>query len=400
MHDRGGGSQAAKAPRLGSVTMLRARRSMSVEQLHAKAGFTRGYRVRTDMRQEQWCRWTSARRVLGRAVTLGMALAALALLGMAPAAGWAQSPAKSAGPTPQQSIHRKNPLLQAESWGYQLQALDEKGFAALFYDVLVMDYTKQGQAGSEFTPAELAKIRLKPNGQKRVLLSYFSVGEAENYRYYWKREWSAKKPAWMAYENKDWAGNFIVRFWDPEWRRIVFEGAESFLSRIIAAGFDGVYLDRVDVFAELEKENSNARADMIAFVRALSAKARALKPDFLVVVQNAEDLATSDPFLASIDGIAKEDLLYGVDHKASRNPQSMINEAVRHLKVARDKGKAVFVVEYLSRPEQLMNVMRELSRYDERFVPHFADRKLNRVRSERFEDMAHEDDEDVKKPVN
>ncbi len=105
--------------------MLRARRSMSVEQLHAKAGFTRGYRVRTDMRQEQWCRWTSARRVLGRAVTLGMALAAMALLGMAPAAGWAQSPAKSAGSSPpQQSIQRKNPLLQAESWGYQLQRLD------------------------------------------------------------------------------------------------------------------------------------------------------------------------------------------------------------------------------------------------------------------------------------
>ena len=139
---------------------------------------------------------------------------------------------------------------------------------------------------------------------------------------------------------------------------------------------------------------------MIGFVNALSAKAKAIKPDFLVVVQNAEELSTSEPFLAAIDGIAKEDLLYGIDHKASRNKQSTINEAIRHLKVARDNGKAVFVVEYLSKPDQLMSVMRELGRYDERFVPHFADRKLNAVRAERFEDMAHEDDEDGKKPVN
>ena len=310
-----------------------------------------------------------------------------------PAQGAGQSP----GPAIAHSIHRKNPLLQTESWGYQLQALDEKGFAALFYDMLVMDYTKAGKPGTEFTPPELAKIRNKPNGQKRLLLSYFSVGEAETYRYYWKPEWSSRKPSWMAYENKDWAGNYIIRFWDQQWRQIIYEGADSYLRKIIAAGFDGVYLDRVDVYAELEKENASARSDMIGFVRALSAKAKSIKPDFVVVVQNAEELSSSDEFLAAIDGIAKEDLLYGIDHKASRNRQSMINEAVRHLKLARDNGKAVFVVEYLSKPDQLM---RELSRYDERFVPHFADRKLNVVRSERFEDMAHEDDEDGKKPVN
>ena len=303
-------------------------------------------------------------------------------------------------PTPPPASQRKLTLQQAESWGYQLQSLDEKGFAALFYDVLVMDYTKSGDGGTPFTPAELDKIRVKPNGGKRILLSYLSVGEAESYRAYWKPEWKARKPSWISHENKDWAGNYIIRFWDAQWRQIIYDSADSYLARIIAAGFDGVYLDRVDVYAELEKENSNARADMIGFVRALSAKAKTLKRDFQVVVQNAEELATSDPFLAAIDGIAKEDLLYGIDHKASRNSQSTINEAVRHLKTARDHGKAVFVVEYLSRPDQVMGVMRELARYDERFVPHFADRKLNSVRSERFEDMAHEDDEDTRKVVN
>lgn len=320
--------------------------------------------------------------------------------GLAQPSSGVSSPVVPRSPVPQ----RKVPLLQAESWGYQLQALDEKGFAQLFYDVLVLDYTRRGQPGSEFTPEELDKIRVKPNGQQRILLSYLSVGEAESYRYYWKPDWESKKPVWISHENTDWAGNYIVRFWDPQWRQIVYDSADSFLSRIIAAGFDGVYLDRVDVYGELEKENSNARADMIDFVRALSVKAKSLKRDFHVVVQNAEELATSEPYLAAIDGIAKEDLLYGRDHKASRNPQGTINEAVRHLKLARNTAKAVFVVEYLSAPERVMGVMKELGRYDERFVPHFADRTLNRVRAERFEDMVQEDDEtpkeSAKKAVN
>jgi cysteinyl-tRNA synthetase, unknown class len=288
---------------------------------------------------------------------------------------------------------RPNPLLDAESWGYQLQALDERSFAALHYDVLVLDHTKRGAPGSELTPQELARIARKPEGGRRLLLSYLSIGEAENYRYYWQGEWNDRRPDWIGEENKDWAGNFVVRFWHDEWQRIIFESPDSFLSRIIAAGFDGVYLDRVDVYSELENENPRARADMIAFVTALSARARMHKPGFLVVVQNAEELAASDRFLEAIDGIAKEDLLFGVDHKASRNPRPSINEALGYLRRARDHGKGVLVVEYLSQPDVIARTQRELGQLDPRFILHFADRPLSGMRAEVFEDLDHEDDD-------
>ena len=285
-----------------------------------------------------------------------------------------------------------NPLLKVDNWGYQLQAIDARAFAELHYDLVVMDYSKAGDKGSVFTAAELDQIRKKPNGGKRILLSYLSVGEAETYRYYWQRDWSARRPSWIGRENRTWTGNFSVEFWNREWRKIVFEAADSYLHRIIEAGFDGVYLDRVDIYAELEKENANAREDMISFVRALAAKARTLKKDFLVVVQNAEELAQSDHLLEAIDGIAKEDLLYGVDHKGTRNSEAMIRDAVGNLKRARDYNKGVFVVEYLRSPDQLMSVLKELARRDDRFVPHFADRPLSQIRAEKFEDLAHEED--------
>ena len=50
---------------------------------------------------------------------------------------------------------------------------------------------------------------------------------------------------------------------------------------------------------------------MIAFVQALAARARALKPGFLIVPQNAEELLTDQAYRAVIDGLGKEDLLFG-----------------------------------------------------------------------------------------
>jgi cysteinyl-tRNA synthetase len=291
---------------------------------------------------------------------------------------------------PQSSVH--NPLLKVDSWGYQLQAIDTKAFAKLNYDLVVMDYSKAGDKGSVFTSAELDQIRKMPNGRKRILLAYLSVGEAETYRYYWQPGWSSKRPSWIGRENRSWSGNFTVEYWNQEWRKIIFEGPDSYLKRIIDAGFDGVYLDRVDIYAELERQNANAREDMISFVRALSAKARSIRKDFLVVVQNAEELAQSNQLLEAIDGVAKEDLLFGADHNGKRNPEAMIRQSVVDLKRARDFNKGVFVVEYLRSPEQLMGVLNELARRDGRFVPHFADRPLSQIRAERFEDLAHEED--------
>ena len=47
------------------------------------------------------------------------------------------------------------------------------------------------------------------------MIAYSSIGEAEDYRYYWRAEWEDDVPTWLAAENKDWKGNFKVRYWDP-----------------------------------------------------------------------------------------------------------------------------------------------------------------------------------------
>lgn len=98
--------------------------------------------------------------------------------------------------------------------------------------------------------ADLEKIKTKPNGEKRIVLCYMSIGEAEDYRYYWKKEWSKNKtePAWLYKENKNWKGNFKVFYWMADWQAVIYGSSDAYLDKIINSGFDGVYLDIIDAY--------------------------------------------------------------------------------------------------------------------------------------------------------
>ncbi len=118
------------------------------------------------------------------------------------------------------------------------------------YDVIVMDLY---QNESAFSATQIAALRTKPSGARRLVLCYMSIGEAETYRYYWKASWKPGSPSWLEPENPDWAGNYKVRYWDPAWQAIITGNDSSYLKRILDAGFDGVYLDIVDGFEYFEE---------------------------------------------------------------------------------------------------------------------------------------------------
>jgi len=117
------------------------------------------------------------------------------------------------------------------------------------YDVIIMDMFLDD---IEFTSTEINQLKLKNNGGKRLLISYMSIGEAEDYRYYWNDSWSVGTPSWIEAENPDWEGNYKVKYWESEWQDIIYGNNNSYLKKIIDANFDGVYLDIIDAFEYFE----------------------------------------------------------------------------------------------------------------------------------------------------
>jgi cysteinyl-tRNA synthetase, unknown class len=114
--------------------------------------------------------------------------------------------------------------------------------------------------GKMFTRNQVALVQKKPSGKRRLVLAYLSIGEAEDYRYYWKPEWKHKRPPFLDRENPEWKGNYKVKYWMDGWKEIIAGSgdgtgfADSYLKKILDAGFDGVYLDVLDAAYYFEKK--------------------------------------------------------------------------------------------------------------------------------------------------
>lgn len=117
------------------------------------------------------------------------------------------------------------------------------------HDLLILDLFFEDAA---LTAAEVTALKNKANGGARLVIAYMSIGEAEDYRYYWQSGWQPGSPSWIEAENPDWEGNYKVRYWDPGWQAIIFGNPGAYLDRILAAGFSGVYLDIIDAYEYFE----------------------------------------------------------------------------------------------------------------------------------------------------
>ncbi|AWA30637.1 hypothetical protein HYN48_11360 [Flavobacterium magnum] len=139
-------------------------------------------------------------------------------------------------------------LINAENFTSKAQFIN--AVKSTNYDAVIMDLFFND--GSAFTASEIQQIKSKANGGQRMVVCYMSIGEAENYRYYWQDSWLSTKPAWLKAQNPDWPGNYKVQYWNADWQQIIYGNDASYLKKILDAGFDGVYLDIIDAFEYFE----------------------------------------------------------------------------------------------------------------------------------------------------
>ena len=284
-------------------------------------------------------------------------------------------------------------LAGVRSWGYQLQGsgerpLDLGAVRRSPFDLVVIDYANNGAI---LTSTQVARLKTRRRGRHRKVIAYMSIGEAEDYRFYWRAAWKAKPPAFMAPENDAWPGNFKVRYWMPGWQQIIVGGgdARSYLDRIIDAGFDGIYLDIIDAFEHFGPEGplperSTAATDMAELVIAIARHARVTRgrPDFAVIPQNGPTIlfylsdTNRDRYLDAVDGIGVEDTFYYGDNPEN-NRLDIQWEAIASIRKFREADKVVLAVDYLTSPRKARNFIKLARRYG--FIPYVGRRELDRL---------------------
>ncbi|MFA9196979.1 MAG: MJ1477/TM1410 family putative glycoside hydrolase [Aliarcobacter sp.] len=227
-------------------------------------------------------------------------------------------------------------------------------------DWIVLDAAFAGDTPWE--QADLDTIRSGKAGRKVV--AYLSIGEAEDYRSYWQSDWvsngkrTAAAPMWLGIENPEWKGNYQVKYWNADWQKLVLAAVDDAMAR----GFDGVYLDIVDGFETYEQgadgylddrmnpeTKQTYRRDMVDWVKAIAARARAKNSAALVIPQNGSQLVVDKDFVEVISAQGIEDLF---TNGKKLQPASHTDEILGHLKILALAKKPVLLIEYPRTPER------------------------------------------------
>jgi cysteinyl-tRNA synthetase len=266
-------------------------------------------------------------------------------------------------------------VLQADSLAKSKAEAMAK-LAACERDWIVLD---AGFSSDEpWTAADLTAIRTGRVGRK--VIAYLSIGEAEDYRAYWQSSWNTNAPAFLLGENPEWKGNFRVKYWQADWQKLILADVD----KIMAAGFDGVYLDIVDGFETFEQDGKNFiddrpnpetkqtyRRDMVEWVKAVAARARKTNPAALVIPQNGTQLLMHTDFLAAVDAVGVEDLFTNGDKLQNAADTKYILENLGPMIAAH---KPVLDIEYPKRKERQSQIREQAAQHG--FVWLMTDRQL------------------------
>jgi uncharacterized protein (TIGR01370 family) len=285
------------------------------------------------------------------------------------------------------------------NWMYQIQWLDENATIDELdntpYDMLVVEPGFNFKEYPYNVNYLVPTLKQKPNGDERILLAYIDIGQAEDYRTYWKDSWMAPTttapgiPNFIVTNDPDgWEGNYPVAYWDTRWQKI-WVGANGLIEQIANYGFDGVYLDWVEAYDDDKiREVAAVQAistehEMMNFIEGIRSLGKSINPDFLVVSQNAPYLLDSNPdrYISIIDALATEDTwFYGEGDEPWESPlagdltggerhagdYSTANRIVQSSKYL-DLGIPVFSVDYCiseSNAEQTY-----INSYENGFIP-------------------------------
>jgi uncharacterized protein (TIGR01370 family) len=210
----------------------------------------------------------------------------------------------------------------------------------------------------------------------KTLLGYISLGEVEKIRPYFDE---VRNEGILLQENPYWKGSYFVDVRDPRWTSRVIE---RLIPRILAKGFQGLFLDTLDNPAHLEE------TDPVRFKGMVSSAARLVKtiryhyPTIKIMLNRAFEILPQVD--SEVDLVLGESILADYDFNSSRYvrvPQGTYRGAVELLKKARERSPRlqILTLDYWdpSDREGIIDIYKEQRRNG--FIPYVATVELDKV---------------------
>jgi cysteinyl-tRNA synthetase, unknown class len=257
------------------------------------------------------------------------------------------------------AAERRSLVSNIKTWSFETTQADPVTNRSGLGDLVVIDQSAITHERRSSERKAVAALQSKPNGTRRLVLGYLSLTEAEQRRHYWQSEWQAtgieKRPPWLLEENPQRRGNWRVNVANVGWHATLFGTEDSLVDRMLAAGFDGVYLDAGSMLEQIDwtdvtHDRSETEWQLSELVARIATYARLQHPRFIVMLDDAESIVGRTPVASAIDIAAKQDLLFGRQGTGRANRQADIEATVKGLSRVTAAKRPVFVVEHLVDP--------------------------------------------------
>lgn len=242
----------------------------------------------------------------------------------------------------------QRPLAHVTSWRFLPSAVPSQAnierLASDTADLLVVGDVMSSD-GSQLSSSDVAALQARSSVRPRIVLARINLAAVSPRDVTWDPVWSIARPGWFDAPLCDARQSYPVKFWNDDWKKIIFSGPASELDRISGLGFNGVYLTGLDRVNDVEGAHPSAKRDMIRFVTELAAKARNKRPGFIVMAEAEPALLADADLRGTIDGTALRGALYGADGRERRRAPE-IAQTYEALRPLQHDGKTVFAVEF------------------------------------------------------
>ena len=213
-----------------------------------------------------------------------------------------------------------------------LNALHGKNYKkAEKYETVVID-------PDNFSSEELQE--LKSSGT--LCYAYINVGSLETFRDYYDDFKTLEKKKYDGFDDEFW-----VDVTDASWQQHISDLCDE----CINAGYDGFFLDNIDVYDELgeDEETFTSLSNILLIVKSTG---------FPVIINGGKDfvkayIKSGSPAYLICDGICQESVYSSYDadtKKYGRNDATSTKEYLKYLDARKKDGLEIYLIEYTKNP--------------------------------------------------
>lgn len=212
---------------------------------------------------------------------------------------------------------------------------------------------------------------LQKNGT--LCIGYTSLGEAEDYRWYWKK---IADKEYVLDENEHWKGNYYIDPRSKEWQTFFIR---QVIPKVLNRGYDGIFLDTIDTGEYLEWLDPDRFAGAQDAMAHLIQAIRQAYPHIIIISNNG--LSILDRFVPYVSISLIEDLYTSYDFTEQtytlQDPKITLNWRKQLQSIVKQYDIPVITLDYASFEDRhYIKTLYERSRNDG-FYPYVTDIQLN-----------------------